>query len=85
MTVRRAVRKHRLQGKIQPKRFNREDEFVEFVKDYAKENGYAPSYDEIRKSLGLRSKGSVFNLMKRLSEGGKIIYVPGRARTLRVV
>lgn len=63
----------------------REEDFLSFVADYLKENGYAPSYEEIREALGLRSKGSVFNMMRKLSDDGKIVYTKQRARTLRVV
>lgn len=75
----------RTETKPRQKRMNREQEFFSFLRDYIDEHGHSPSYDEIRDSLGLRSKGSVSNLMRKLHDEGKISYTPRKARTIRIV
>lgn len=66
-------------------KINRDDELIAFVREYIKENGHSPSYEEIKASLGLRSKGSVYNMIRKLVEEGRISHTPERARTLRVL
>lgn len=66
------------------KRMDRTQEFMEFLREYLKENGHSPSFDDIKEALGLRSKGSVATILKKLADEGRITYVPRRARTIRI-
>ncbi len=43
-----------------------------FVRDYMRERGYAPSYEEIRENLGFRSLNAVFKHLKQLEQRGCI-------------
>lgn len=66
------------------KRMDRSRELIAFLREYIKEHGHSPSYDEIKESLGLRSKGSVASILKKLADEQRITYTPRRARTIRV-
>ena len=44
----------------------------EFLQQYMRQHGYAPSYDEIRRRLGFRSLNAVYKHLKRLEERGMI-------------
>ncbi|MBI4773270.1 MAG: transcriptional repressor LexA [Deltaproteobacteria bacterium] len=44
----------------------------EFLQHYMQQNGYAPSYDEIRRRLGFRSLNAVYKHLKQLEERGMI-------------
>ncbi len=47
--------------------------------------GLSPSFDELRCGLGLSSKSRVHELIQGLKERGCIDYLPGRARSIRIV
>lgn len=55
-----------------------------FIKSYLKKKNLSPSYDEIRKAVGLLSKNSVYNLVNQLIERGYIIKLKGRNRSLSI-
>lgn len=44
-----------------------------------------PSYDEIARALGGLSKGGVNRLLTQMRERGYVDWLPGHARSLRVV
>ena len=48
------------------------DKIYEFCKDYIFEHGYAPSYDEIGKGVGIKSKGTIHCNMHKLLKEGRI-------------
>ena len=48
------------------------DKLYEFCKDYIFEHGYAPSYDEIGKGVGIKSKGTIHCNMHKLFKEGRI-------------
>ncbi|HSO42300.1 MAG TPA: transcriptional repressor LexA [Rhodospirillales bacterium] len=56
-----------------------------FIDRRLKENGIAPSFDEMKEALGLRSKSGIHRLMTGLEERGFIRRLPHRARALEVV
>jgi repressor LexA len=56
-----------------------------FIDRRLKENGVAPSFDEMKDALGLRSKSGIHRLMTGLEERGFIRRLPHRARALEVV
>lgn len=57
---------------------------LRFISTFWAEKDYAPSYDEIRKGLGVKSKGSVSELVAKLEERGYIERMPNLARSIRV-
>ena len=60
-------------------------ELLNLIRDRLREEGVAPSFDEMREALGLRSKSGVHRLITALTERGFIRLLPRRARTLEVV
>ncbi len=60
-------------------------EVLRFVEGFVKENGYPPTYDEIRESVGLSSKSHVDYYLDALEEDGLIERSPRTPRGLRLV
>jgi SOS-response transcriptional repressor LexA len=58
---------------------------VHFVVGFVKENGYSPTYEEIRKSVGLSSKSHVGYYLTLLEREGVIERTPRTPRSLRLV
>ena len=56
-----------------------------FVDDYKKSKGYCPSFEEIRKAIGLKSKCGVHSYVKSLVERGFMTIIPAKSRSLSVV
>jgi len=59
-------------------------ELLNFIHDRVRETGIAPSFDEMKDALGLRSKSGVHRLINALDERGFIRRMPHRARALEV-
>jgi repressor LexA len=55
-----------------------------FIDRRLKERGVAPSFDEMKEALGLRSKSGIHRLMTGLEERGFIRRLPHRARAIEV-
>jgi len=66
-------------------RNNRRDELLEYVEMFVDDNGYPPTYDEIREALGLSSKSHVDYYLDSLEEAGLIERIPRTPRGLRLV
>lgn len=60
-------------------------EVLRFVGDFVRDNGYAPTYDEIRASVGLSSKSHVKYYLAVLEGEGLIERTPHAPRSLRLV
>lgn len=56
-----------------------------YIKKSIEERGYAPSYDEMREALALKSKSGVHRLVQSLEERGFIYRLPNRARAVEVL
>jgi len=63
----------------------RHKECLDFIGAFWADNGYAPSYDEIKIGLGAKSKSSVAALVIKLEERGYIQRMPNLARSIRLV
>lgn len=63
----------------------RQKELLDFITAFTKENGFCPSYDEMRVSLKLVSRSSVHKLINSLEERGKIRRLPNRARAIEII
>ena len=48
------------------------NKIVAFLKEYHKEHGYMPPYDEILEAIGLYSKSSLWEHMNKLYDAGII-------------
>ena len=57
------------------------------IKGYISENGISPTFEEIRKALGVASKSTVYEIMGRLESAGKIsfVHVTGNRRSPRCI
>lgn len=60
-------------------------EILQYVEAYCDENGYPPTFDEIRLAVGLSSKSHVDYYLRSLEEEGLIERTPHTPRSLRLV
>lgn len=60
-------------------------ELLLLIRDRLAEEGVPPSFDEMKDSLGLRSKSGIHRLITGLEERGFIKRLPHRARALEIV
>lgn len=58
----------------------RQKDAYDFIKSYANEAGFGPSYEEIATGLGLASKSGVHRLVYGLVDRGMLIKHQGVAR-----
>lgn len=58
---------------------------LDFIRAYCAARGQSPSYEEIRRALGLSHKSRVHGLVVGLEAQGELTRVPGHARSLRPV
>lgn len=63
----------------------RQRDLLEFLSGYIVHNGVAPSQDEMRAALGLRSKSGANRMLKILEERGYIRRLRDRARAIEVI
>ncbi len=56
-----------------------------FLDAFVRRNGYCPSYDEVRKALGLASLATVHKHMNTLQRKGYIRRDPNRSRSIEVI
>ena len=64
---------------------DRQREILEYVRGYAMQRGYWPSFREIQKHFGFKSTNAVMGHLRALESKGAIVRVPGQARTFRIV
>jgi SOS-response transcriptional repressor LexA len=57
---------------------------LSFVRDHIAEHEYAPSYDDIKLALGMKSKGNVARAIEALVSDGYLLRRRHRARSLEV-
>ena len=63
----------------------KQHELLSFIHDRVSETGVAPSYEEMKDALELKSKSGVHRLVYALQERGFIRRLPNRARALEVI
>lgn len=63
----------------------RQKEFLEYISAYIEAEGFAPSYEEMMRAAGLRSKSGIHSMVKALEERGFIRRLPHRARAIELV
>ncbi len=64
---------------------DRMQQILNFIKQYIKDNGYAPSVREIGDAVGLKSTSSVANYLKELEDEGYIRRGDARSRAIDIV
>lgn len=57
----------------------------DFLAEYIKEKGYAPSYREICEGTGIKSTNSVHYQMHKLKKMGVISFVDNCPRTVKIL
>jgi repressor LexA len=62
----------------------KQHELLKFIDERVKRDGVAPSFDEMRDAVNLKSKSGVHRLITALEERGFIRRLPHRARALEV-
>lgn len=55
-----------------------------FIKQFIKENGYAPVYREIIAGTGIKCLDSINRYLNILKKQDRIDFVPEKARTIRI-
>ena len=63
----------------------KQSELLRFIHERLKETGIAPSFDQMKDALDLRSKSGIHRLIIALEERGFIRRLPNRARALEVL
>jgi repressor LexA len=63
----------------------RQEQVLEFIRDYGERNGYAPSMREIGGAVGLTSPSAVSYQLSNLQDKGHLRRVPGRPRAVEVL
>ena len=63
---------------------SKQKQLLDFIIRWQAEKGTTPSYDEIAEGLGVKTKSTVFNIMKKLEEQEYISRVPGSHRAIKV-
>lgn len=58
---------------------------LKFVEQFLEENGYPPTYDEIKEGVGLSSKSHAMYYLKALEKDGLVERTPHSPRGLRLV
>ena len=64
---------------------DRQREILDYVRGYAMEMGYWPSFREIQKHFGFKSTNAVMGHLRALESKGAIVRVPGQARRIQRV
>lgn len=66
---------------LTPRQYN----LLMFINKTIKEDGYCPSFDEMREAVGLKSKSGIYSLIEALIERNFLRKLPHKARALEVV
>jgi len=61
-----------------------EQKMLDYISQYLRSQGYAPTYEEIKQGLGLRSKSWVSRHLKRLEVMGHLERTPKVPRSIRI-
>lgn len=61
------------------------EEVLSYLAEFVSERGYSPSIREIASGLEISSTKTVHDVLLALREDGKVQWVDGQARTLRIL
>lgn len=61
-----------------------EHKTLSFIREYMASNGYSPSFADIAKGLGIKSRGVVHRYVHALADAGYIDLVSGRQRNIKL-
>lgn len=68
-----------------PRTSDKAEKILEFVNDFMRQNGYAPSVREIGAAVGLSSTASVSYQLRQLQEKGLLMAAAGKGRKRAIV
>ena len=60
-------------------------DLLNFLKQYQEDNDHAPSFDEMKNAIGLKSKSGIHRLVSALEERGYIRRLANRARAIEII
>ena len=60
-------------------------ELLNFLTQYQENNDHAPSFDEMKDAIGLKSKSGIHRLVSALEERGHIRRLANRARAIEII
>jgi len=63
----------------------RQKQVLDYIGAFWAEKGWAPSFDEIKDHMGVKSKSSVASILMRLEKRGYITRTKNLARSIKVV
>lgn len=63
---------------------SRQAEALKFIDQYQSLHECSPSFEELREALGLAAKSGVHRIIEQLVDRGRLIRMPGRARSLQI-
>ena len=63
---------------------SKQKKLFDFIKSYMKKNSVAPSFEEMMKATGYKSKASIFHIIKQLEQRKWIIRLPGKNRSIQI-
>ena len=63
---------------------SRQEEILDFIKDYQSETGYPPTRSEIAQKMGFKSPNAAEEHLRALARKGAIEMLPGTSRGLRL-
>ena len=62
----------------------RQKKIFDFIKSYMKKEPVAPSYEEMMRAAGLKSKSGVHKIVRQLEERKWIKRLPGKNRSIQI-
>ena len=63
----------------------RQHDLLVYLTAFIEAKGYGPSFDEMVKAMGMKSKSGIFEMLNRLEERGKIKRIPFARRAIEVL
>ena len=63
----------------------KQHQLLTFIDEFIKTNGHSPSFEEMKKAVGLKSKSGIHVLINSLEERGFLRKLPHRARALEIL
>jgi repressor LexA len=66
-------------------RYSKEDQLLDFIKNYVANNGYPPTVREMCKAIKVSSTSTIFYYLNKLENSNKIKKNPNKNRALEVV
>lgn len=63
----------------------KQEMMLEFIKQYIIVHGFPPSFDDVAKGLGLKSRSNVHRIVHRLKREGKISLKAKKFRSIQII